>query len=101
MDLDVGKWLRKHAPEIKIITVMNKAESLDDGFGSVVSAANEAARTLRFGDPVAFSAETSLGMNDLYEVFRPLLEQQQMLLQTVQVCNSDETNEEESKLPCS
>ncbi|KAJ0687590.1 putative GTP binding domain, K domain-like, alpha/beta, GTPase Der KH-domain-containing protein [Helianthus annuus] len=78
-----------------IITVMNKAESVDDGFGSVISAA----RTLRFGDPVALSAETGLGMNDLYEVLRPLLEQQHMLLQTVQVCNSDETNEEESKLP--
>ncbi|KAM0065790.1 putative P-loop containing nucleoside triphosphate hydrolase [Helianthus debilis subsp. tardiflorus] len=77
MDLDVGKWLRKHAPEIKIIMVINKAESLDDGLGS----ASEAARTLRFGDPVALSAETGLGMNDLYEVFSPLLEQQHMLLQ--------------------
>ncbi|KAJ0503550.1 putative GTP binding domain, P-loop containing nucleoside triphosphate hydrolase [Helianthus annuus] len=91
MDLDVGKWLRKHAPGMKIVTIMNTAESLDDGFGS----ACEATRTLGFGDPVALSAETGLGMNDLYRVLRPLLEQQQMLLQTVQ----DETNEEESKLP--
>lgn len=74
MDLDVGKWLRKHAPGIKIIMVMNKAESLDDGFGSVISAASEA-RTLGFGDPIALSAETGLGMNDLYEVLRPLLEE--------------------------
>ncbi|KAI7735116.1 hypothetical protein M8C21_008376 [Ambrosia artemisiifolia] len=114
MDLDVGKWLRKHAPEIKIVMVMNKAESLDDGFGSVISAASEA-RTLGFGDPVALSAETGLGMNDLYEVLRPLLEEH--MLQTVDVGNSegadetinecaDETNEEcescvqeESKLP--
>ncbi|KAM0019573.1 putative GTP-binding protein EngA [Helianthus debilis subsp. tardiflorus] len=98
MDLDVGKWLRKHAPEIKIITVMNKAESLDDGFGSVISAASEAC-TLGFGDPVALSAETGLGMNDLYEVLRPLLEQH--MLQTVDE-GADETNEEceeESKLP--
>ena len=73
MDLDVGKWLRKHAPGIKIIMVMNKAESLDDGFGSVAAAAGEA-RTLGFGDPIALSAETGLGMNDLYEVLRPLLE---------------------------
>ncbi|MFS7990697.1 putative GTP binding domain, P-loop containing nucleoside triphosphate hydrolase [Helianthus anomalus] len=80
----VGKWLRKHAPEIKIITVMNKAESLDDGFGSVIYAASEAARTLGFGDPVALSAETGLGMNYLHQVLRPLLEQQHMLLQTVQ-----------------
>nr|XP_043638640.1 GTPase Der [Erigeron canadensis] len=73
MDLDVGKWLRKHAPGIKIIMVMNKAESLDDGFGSVAAAAGEA-RTLGFGDPIALSAETGLGMNDLYEALRPLLE---------------------------
>lgn len=73
MDLDVGKWLRKHAPGIKIIMVMNKAESLDDGFGSVAAAAGEV-RTLGFGDPIALSAETGLGMNDLYEVLRPLLE---------------------------
>ncbi|KAJ0512018.1 putative GTP binding domain, P-loop containing nucleoside triphosphate hydrolase [Helianthus annuus] len=64
MDLDVGKWLRKHAPGMKIVTIMNKAESLDDGFGS----ASEAARTLGFGDHVALSAETGLGMNDLYQV---------------------------------
>ncbi|MFS7990568.1 putative P-loop containing nucleoside triphosphate hydrolase [Helianthus anomalus] len=91
MDLDVGKWLRKHTLEIKIITVMNKAESLDDRFGS----ASEAARTWGFGDPVALSAETGLGMNDLYQVLRALLEQH--MFQTVQ--GTYETNEEESKLP--
>ncbi|KAF5784432.1 putative GTP binding domain, P-loop containing nucleoside triphosphate hydrolase [Helianthus annuus] len=93
MDLDVGKWLRKHAPGIKIVTIINTTESLDDGFGS----ASEVAHTLEFGYPVALSAETGLGMIDLYEVFRPLIEQQHMLLQTVQ--GTDETNEEESKLP--
>lgn len=74
MDLDVGKWLRKHAPEMKIVMVMNKAESLDDGLGTADVAANEA-RTLGFGDPIPLSAETGLGMNDLYEVLRPLLEE--------------------------
>ncbi|XP_076925036.1 uncharacterized protein LOC143587712 [Bidens hawaiensis] len=102
MDLDVGKWLRKHAPGLMIIMVMNKAESLDDGFGSVISAASEA-HTLGFGDPVAVSAETGLGMNDLYDVLRPLLDQH-MLVHSVDA--ADETNdecescvEEESKLP--
>ncbi|KAF5783309.1 putative P-loop containing nucleoside triphosphate hydrolase [Helianthus annuus] len=93
MDLDVGKWLRKHAPGMKIVTIINTTESLDDGFGS----ASEATRTLGFGDPVALSTETGLGMNDLYQVLRPWFEQQHMLLQTVQ--GTDETNEEESKLP--
>ncbi|KAJ0873036.1 putative P-loop containing nucleoside triphosphate hydrolase [Helianthus annuus] len=82
-----------HAPGMKIVMIMNTAESLDDGFGS----ASEVARTLGFGDPVALSTETGLGMNDLYQVLRPLFEQQHMLLQTVQ--GTDESNEEESKLP--
>ncbi|XP_071729806.1 uncharacterized protein [Rutidosis leptorrhynchoides] len=103
MDLDVGKWLRKHAPGIKIIVVMNKAESLDDGFGSVSAAAGEA-RTLGFGDPIPLSAETGLGMNDLYEALRPLLEEHMLQHidepadETTEKCQSCE-QEDDSKLP--
>lgn len=71
MDLDVGKWLRKHAPDMKTIVVMNKAELLDDISGS--AAAGEA-YTLGFGDPIALSAETGLGMMELYESLRSSLE---------------------------
>lgn len=74
MDLDVGKWLRKNAPGVKTIVVMNKAESLDDSDGSLASAAGEAYR-LGFGDPIALSAETGLGMSELHETLRPLLEE--------------------------
>lgn len=73
MDLDVGKWLRKHAPGIKPIVVMNKSESLDDGAGSIAAVAGEA-HMLGFGDPIALSAETGLGMTELYEALKPLLE---------------------------
>lgn len=73
MDLDVGKWLRKHAPHMKTIVVMNKAELLDDITGSLASAAGEA-YTLGFGDPIALSAETGFGMTELYEALRPSLE---------------------------
>lgn len=73
MDLDVGKWLRKHAPGIKTTVVMNKAELLDDITGSLPAAAGEA-YTLGFGDPIALSAETGLGMTELYEALRPPLE---------------------------
>lgn len=73
MDLDVGKWLRKHAPGIKTIVVMNKAELLDDISGSLAAAAGEA-YTLGFGDPIALSAETGFGMTELYEALRPSLE---------------------------
>ncbi|KAL0364947.1 UNVERIFIED_CONTAM: GTPase Der [Sesamum angustifolium] len=74
MDLDVGKWLRKHAPGIRTIVVMNKAELLDDISGSLAAAAGEA-YTLGFGDPIALSAETGFGMTELYEALRPSLEE--------------------------
>lgn len=73
MDLDVGKWLRKHAPDMKTVVVMNKAELLDDSNGTLAAAAGEA-YTLGFGDPIALSAETGFGMTDLYEALRPSLE---------------------------
>lgn len=74
MDIDVGKWLRKHASGIKIIVVMNKAEALSDSDGSLAAAAGEAYR-LGFGDPIALSAETGFGMAELHETLRPLLQE--------------------------
>lgn len=74
MDLQVGKWLRKHASGIKIVLVMNKSESLDESDGSLAAVAGEAYR-LGFGDPVAISAETGLGMGELYDTLKPLLEE--------------------------
>lgn len=73
MDLDVGKWLRKHAPGMKTIVVMNKAELLDNMSGSLGAAAGEA-YTLGFGDPIALSAETGFGLAELSVALRPLLE---------------------------
>ncbi|ESQ47030.1 hypothetical protein EUTSA_v10027686mg [Eutrema salsugineum] len=70
LDLEVGKWLRKHAPQIKPIVVMNKSESLGESLAEVSSEA----LALGFGEPTAISAETGLGMNALYEVLHPLLE---------------------------
>lgn len=80
MDLDVGRWLRKHASGIKTTVVMNKAELLDDFTGSLAGATGEA-YTLGFGDPIALSAETGLGMTELYDALRPLLEE--YMLQSV------------------
>lgn len=73
MDVEVGRWLRRHAPGIKPVVVMNKSESLDDASGSLTAVAIEAGR-LGFGDPIAISAETGLGMADLYQALKPLLE---------------------------
>ncbi|KAI5593122.1 hypothetical protein POPTR_004G230600v4 [Populus trichocarpa] len=73
LDLDVGKWFRKHAPGIKPIVAMNKSESLCDGVGSISDAADEA-RMLGFGDPIAISAETGLGMAALHDALQPLIE---------------------------
>ncbi|XP_015939666.1 uncharacterized protein LOC107465188 [Arachis duranensis] len=79
LDLEVAKWLRRHAPQIKPIVAMNKSESLFDSDGSLASAANELYR-LGFGDPIAISAETGLGMPDLYHCLRPLLHQHMLRL---------------------
>ncbi|CAH9138724.1 unnamed protein product [Cuscuta epithymum] len=102
MDLDVGKWLRKHASGIKIVVVMNKAEALADSDGSLAAAAGEAYR-LGFGDPIAVSAETGFGMAALHETLRPLLEE--YVLQNLND-NEDNNNQEqessvgmETKLP--
>ncbi|KDP32444.1 hypothetical protein JCGZ_13369 [Jatropha curcas] len=73
LDVEVGRWLRKHAPGINPIVAMNKSESLCDGIGSIADAAEEA-RLLGFGDPIAISAETGLGMTALHDALRPLLE---------------------------
>lgn len=73
LDHEVGKWLRKHASGIRTILVMNKSETLDDQSGVLLAAAGEA-QALGFGDPIAISAETGLGMVDLYETLCPLLE---------------------------
>ena len=64
--------MRKHASGINPIVAMNKSESLCDGAGSIAEAADEV-RMLGFGDPIAISAETGLGMTVLYDSLRPLL----------------------------
>ncbi|KAL4179596.1 hypothetical protein AMTRI_Chr13g88110 [Amborella trichopoda] len=74
LDLEVGKWLRKNAPGIRIVLVMNKSESLDEHSGSLTGVVAEA-HSLGFGDPIPISAETGFGMVELYEALRPLLEE--------------------------
>ncbi|KAL6199195.1 hypothetical protein ACLB2K_028981 [Fragaria x ananassa] len=105
LDLEVGRWLRKNAPGINIVVVMNKSESLFDGSGSLAAAAAEAYK-LGWGDPIAISAETGLGMQDLYVSLKPMLEDYMLdVLNNEQ--NTDEGNfsdessceVEDSKLP--
>ncbi|XP_059652139.1 uncharacterized protein LOC132299490 isoform X2 [Cornus florida] len=98
-DMVVGKWLRKHASGIKTIVVMNKSESLDDGVGSLAAAVGEA-HMLGFGDPVPLSAETGLGMTELYEALKPLLEDHMLqILNDEHNQDSSSCEDEESKLP--
>ncbi|KAM7481940.1 hypothetical protein LguiB_006523 [Lonicera macranthoides] len=104
MDLDVGKWMRKHAPGIKTIVVMNKAESLHDGASSLAGVAGEA-HMLGFGDPIALSAETGLGMTELYEALRPLLEDYMLNAsdensdEGIDEVNQESREDEDSKSP--
>eukprot|EP00262_Sarcandra_glabra_P000948 TRINITY_DN1097_c1_g1_i1.p1 TRINITY_DN1097_c1_g1~~TRINITY_DN1097_c1_g1_i1.p1 ORF type:complete len:660 (-),score=131.60 TRINITY_DN1097_c1_g1_i1:159-2138(-) len=99
LDLEVGKWLRKHAPGISTILVLNKSESLDDQSGFLTAATGEA-HTLGFGDAIAISAETGLGMAELYEALRPKLEDCIIQNSNVQLIQDENCSEvEESKLP--
>ncbi|KAI0491855.1 hypothetical protein KFK09_026116 [Dendrobium nobile] len=101
LDLEVGKWMRKHASNIHTIVAMNKSESLDER-GLVTAAAGEA-HSLGFGDPIAISAETGLGMAELYETLRPLLEDYALQLPNDMKCDENALVEvgenSESKVP--
>ncbi|KAJ7946507.1 GTPase Der [Quillaja saponaria] len=105
LDLEVGKWLRRHAPEIKRIVAMNKCESLVDGSRALMAAAAEVHR-LGFGDPIAISAETGLGMPELYQSLRPELEDFMLHVLNNEVTQENSSTQdsssiefEESKLP--
>ncbi|PKU75408.1 uncharacterized protein LOC110105933 [Dendrobium catenatum] len=87
LDLEVGKWMRKHASNIHTIVAMNKSESLDER-GLVTAAAGEA-HSLGFGDPIAISAETGLGMAELYGTLRPLLEDYALQLPNDMKCDEN------------
>jgi len=74
LDLEVGKWLRKHASNLHVVLVMNKAEGIyDDSSGTLMALMGEA-HTLGFGNATPISAETGEGMAELYEALRPSLE---------------------------
>ncbi|XP_039024972.1 GTPase Der-like [Hibiscus syriacus] len=73
LDQEVGRWLCKHAPGINLIVAMNKSESLHNDTNSFAEAATEALK-LGFGEPIAISADTGLGMTTLYESLWPMLE---------------------------
>ncbi|GAB4850170.1 hypothetical protein Ancab_029465 [Ancistrocladus abbreviatus] len=98
MDLQVGKWLRRHTPGMKTILVMNKSELLEDTDGSLAAATGEAYR-LGFGDPIPISAETGLGMADLYDALRPLLEEHMAKVLDDGATQRSSSEFEDSKLP--
>ncbi|KAI3994304.1 hypothetical protein MKX01_012561 [Papaver californicum] len=100
LDFEVGSWLRKHASGIPTLLVMNKSESLDDHRGYLMSAAGEAYK-LGYGGPIAISAETGLGMADLYDSLRPLLEEYMLRVLNEKASQSNDSTSEvdESKLP--
>ncbi|XP_022733998.1 uncharacterized protein LOC111287610 isoform X1 [Durio zibethinus] len=105
LDQEVGKWLRKQAPGINPIVAMNKSESLHSNTNTFAEAAIEA-QILGFGEPIAISAETGLGMTALYEALRPRLEDYIVKVLDGNCSqdenfnqNSDSCKVDESKLP--
>lgn len=74
LDADVGKRLRKLAPDVRAKVLLNKAEGmLDLASGSLMAATGED-HSLGFGTPVAVSSESGQGLADLYEDLRPRAE---------------------------
>ncbi|XP_017979300.1 PREDICTED: GTPase Der [Theobroma cacao] len=105
LDKEVGKWLRRHAPGVNPIVAMNKSESLHYDIDSFAEAAMEA-QILGFGEPIAISAETGLGMVALYEALRPIFEDYMVRVLDDNSSqdenfkpNSDSCKVDESKLP--
>jgi predicted GTPase len=77
LDADVGKWLRKLAPHVRVKVLLNKSEGFhDDSSGALMAAMGEA-HSLGFGAPVAVSAETGQGLLELYGDLRPWVERAQ------------------------
>ncbi|KAK4363934.1 hypothetical protein RND71_015292 [Anisodus tanguticus] len=72
--------------------------SMTDG---TLAAAAGGAYNLGFGDPIALSAETGLGMAELHETLRPLLEEYvvQNNLCDDEIQENDSSEDMESKLP--
>ncbi|CAM6101419.1 unnamed protein product [Calypogeia fissa] len=101
MDADVGKWLRKTAPHVKVVVAMNKAEGIyHDPTGRLLAALGET-HQLGFGDPVPISAEAGEGMGDLFDTLRPLLEEAQDAIRKLgpDVLQTKQEKFEETKVP--
>ena len=68
LDEEIGRWLR--ATDTPVVLLANKAEGRAQD-GGVYEAFN-----LGFGDPIPFSAEHGLGMDDLFHALRPHVERE-------------------------
>ncbi len=68
LDEEIGRWLR--ATNTPVVLLANKAEGRAQD-GGVYEAFN-----LGFGDPIPFSAEHGLGMDDLFHALRPHVERE-------------------------
>lgn len=68
LDEEIGRWLR--GSDTPVVILANKAESKAQD-GGVYEAFN-----LGFGDPIPFSAEHGLGLDDLFHALRPHLERE-------------------------
>jgi GTPase len=66
LDEEIGRWLR--ATDTPVVLLANKAEGRAQD-GGVYEAFN-----LGFGDPIPFSAEHGLGIDDLFHALRPHVE---------------------------
>ncbi len=70
LDEEIGRWLR--GSDTPVVILANKAEGKAQD-GGVYEAFN-----LGFGDPIPFSAEHGLGLDDLFHALRPHVEREEV-----------------------
>ncbi|XP_057844832.2 uncharacterized protein LOC131054353 isoform X3 [Cryptomeria japonica] len=99
LDMEVAKWLRKHASNLHVILAMNKAEAIYDDTSGVLMASMGEAHSLGFGNPIPISAETGEGMAELYESLRPQLEDTMTHIRDTFKHEENTNQDENDKLP--
>lgn len=74
-DVEIGKWLRKHAPHVRVQVLLNKAEGIHRDVSGAILANLAEAHALGFGDPLAVSAETGEGLSELFHILQPWMKE--------------------------
>lgn len=73
-DYEVASWLRRTAPHLHIILLVNKCEGFEGDHSGLLQSTLGEAHRFGFGDPIPISAETGEGFSNLYGELQPILD---------------------------